>query len=228
MSQQINLIDPLLLRQRHVLGLREMLIVLAGVALLALAWAGYLAWRASATEARAAAMEARQAAAQAELDRLMAQATRPTSALLRQRIATAEGQVKARETLLAALGSTLDTSSGGFSPRLVALARSATPGIWLDGFTLAADHVELRGGARDAATLTVYLERLGRQPPFAGMKFNTLRAAAAESAAPGAAAAQPVAPAADARPALPPHLAFTLVAGKPAAGTPPKEAAHGP
>jgi len=101
MSQQINLISPLLLKKRYAFGLREMALGLGLVLAIALAWWGYLTYRADRLEKQAAQEEARQADAQQELDRLSASVTRPVSALLMERIKVAQAGVAQREALLA-------------------------------------------------------------------------------------------------------------------------------
>ncbi|MBS0312076.1 MAG: hypothetical protein JSR88_12140, partial [Proteobacteria bacterium] len=82
MSQQINLISPLLLKKRYAFGLREMGVGLGVVLAAALAWSGVLTYRANTLEKEAAQLESQQAIAQQELDQLGAAATRPASALL--------------------------------------------------------------------------------------------------------------------------------------------------
>lgn len=176
MSQQINLINPLLLKKRYAFGLREMVLG-AGFALaVALAWTGWLHTRASVVEAQAVEREARQAAAQQMLDRQAAAAARPASVLLAERVRAAEARVAERQALLDTLGGTLDATSTGFAPRMRALAHGRVEGVWLNAFTLAPDHLVLKGSALEAGLLTRYLDRLGRQAPFAGMSFAGMQA----------------------------------------------------
>jgi len=200
MSQQINLISPLLLKKRYALGLREMAIgfglVLAG----ALAWAAFLHVGAGRLDDQAAQQEALQAAAQQELDQLNAAAARPVSALLTERVEATRVQVAQREALLEAIGGTLETTATGFAPRLRALAHSHTEGVWLNGFTLAPGVVALQGSALNAGLLTTYLDRLGKQAPFSGLQFSGMTAGAATVAGEGA-------------PSLPAHIDFALHAG---------------
>ena len=181
MSQQINLISPLLLKKRYAFGLREMALglglILAGV----LAWAGVLHYQAGTLETRAAQQEARQAEAQQELDELAVTATRPASALLAARVKATQAQVAQREVLLASIGGTIEHTATGFSPRLRALAHSSTDGVWLNGFTLAQGHVALKGSALNAGLLTTYMDRLGEQAAFSGMQFSGMDAALAQS-----------------------------------------------
>jgi hypothetical protein len=192
MSQQINLISPLLLKKRYAFGLREMALGLGGVAAAALAWGGVLHYQAGVLEARAEQQEAQQTQAQQELDQLAAAATRPASALLAARVKATQAQVAQREALLASIGGTLAHAATGFSPRLRALAQGSTEGVWLNGFTLAPDQVTLKGSALNAGLLTAYLDRLGKQGAFSGMPFSGMDAALAQSAGDGQAdAAKP-------------------------------------
>lgn len=176
MSQQINLISPLLLKTRYVFGLREMGLGLGLMLVGALGWTGFLHVQAGALETRAAEQEARQADAQQELDRLNAAASRPVSALLTERVKATQAQAAQREALLESIGRTINTTSTGFAPRMRALAHSHMEGVWLNGFTLSPDYVVLKGSALNAGMLTTYMDRLGKQPPFAGMRFSGMNA----------------------------------------------------
>lgn len=206
MSQQINLVSPLLLRKRYAFGLREMGLGLGLILAGALAWSAYLYFQAGALETRAAELEARQADAQQELDRLSAEANRPVSALLTERVKATQAEVAQREVLLASISGTLDTTSTGFASRLRALAHSHTEGVWLNGFTLAPDYVALKGSALNAGLLTTYMDRLGKQAPFAGMQFSGMNAALAGPAA-GSGSKSAESPA---------HIDFALYSGSPA------------
>lgn len=176
MSQQINLVSPLLLKKRYAFGLREMALGLGLILAGALAWAGVLDYQAGAVETLATEQEKKQAVAQQALDQMAAVANRPVSALLTERVKTTQAQVAQREALLATISGTIETTSLGFAPRLRALAHSHTEGVWLNGFTLSPDHVELKGSALNAGLLTNYMDRLGTQAPFAGMQFSGMNA----------------------------------------------------
>lgn len=204
MSQQINLINPLLLKKRHAFGLREMTLGLGLVLAAALAWFGYLTYRAGTLEKQATRQEARLATAQAELDRLGTAAARPVSDLLTGRVKAAQARVAQREALLASMNRTLDRTSTGFSARLRALAQSSTEGVWLNGFTLSPDYVALDGSALTAGLVTTYMDRLGKQAAFAGMKFTGMNAERVPTAGDDS----------QARPdKLPEHIDFALYSG---------------
>jgi len=202
MSQQINLISPLLLKKRYAFGLREMGVGLGVVLAAALAWSGVLTYRANTLEKEAAQLESQQAIAQQELDQLGAAATRPASALLSGRVKAIQAQVAQREALLASMSRTIESTSTGFSSRLRALAQSSTEGVWLNGFTLSSDYVVLEGSALNAGLVTTYMDRLGKQAAFSGMKFTGMNAELAQAAGDS-----------QVRSDIPEHIDFALYAG---------------
>lgn len=202
MSQQINLISPLLLKKRYAFGLREMGVGLGVVLAAALAWSGILTYRANTLEKEAAQLESQQAIAQQELDQLGAAATRPASALLSGRVKAVQAQVAQREALLASMSRTIESTSTGFSSRLRALAQSSTEGVWLNGFTLSPDYVALEGAALNAGLVTTYMDRLGKQAAFSGMKFTGMNAELAQAAGDS-----------QVRSDIPEHIDFALYAG---------------
>jgi Tfp pilus assembly protein PilN len=168
----------------------------------ALAWGGFLHYRAGALEAQAVLLETQQAEAQQALDALGAATARPASALLAARVKTVQSQVAQREALLASVGDAVARTSTGFSPRMRALANGGTEGVWLNSFALTQDHVELKGSALNAGLLTQYIDLLGRQPAFAGMRFSGMDAALAATSGDSAAK-------------LPEHIDFALYSGGP-------------
>lgn len=203
MSQQINLINPLLLKKRYAFGLREMALGLVLFLAVALGWAGILHYQAGILEARADQKEAQQAEAQQALDQLSAAVTQPASALLAERVKAVQARVAQREVLLRLVGGTIAQASAGFSPRLRALAHSSTDGVWLNGFTLTQGHVALRGSALNAGLLTTYLDQLGKQAVFSGIPFSGVDAALAQPAGKGSADTAE----------LPEHIDFVLQSG---------------
>jgi hypothetical protein len=203
MSQQINLISPLLLKKRYAFGLREMGLVMGLILVCALAWGGYLHYQASVLEAQAEQKETLQAKAQQALDKLTIAATRPVSALLTERVKATQAQVSQREVLLGVIGGTIKSTASGFSPRLRALAHSGTEGVWLNAFTLAPGYVALKGAAMNAGLLTTYMDQLGKHPPFSGMQFSGMDAVLAKSKGDSETKTA----------ALPDHINFNLYSG---------------
>ncbi len=209
MSQQINLASPQLLKPRHALGLREMVIGLGVILAAMLAWSAYVYYQASVQEQQAEQQEALQASAQQALDELTAAALRGVSPLLTAKIKSTQAQLTQRELLLEAVRATLDQTSSGFSPRLRALAHSNIEGVWLNGLTLTPGYVEIKGSVLNAGLLTTYLDRLGKQAPFSGTTFSGMTATQITSTDNTTATDKTTT--AD---KLPDHLDFSLYAGR--------------
>lgn len=202
MSQQINLASPQLLKKRYAFGSREMAWGLGVILAAALLWAAYLYYQAGIIETRAEALATRQATAQAALDKLSAETNRSVSALLTERVKSTQEQVAQREALLASISQTMETTSTGFSARLRALALSSSEGVWLNEFTFSPGYVALKGSVLKAELLTAYMDRLGKQPPFVGLKFSGMNAALVSPGSGGQTADE-----------APDHLDFSLYAG---------------
>lgn len=206
MSQQINLANPQLLHKRHAFGLRGMAVAAAVALAGALAWSVVVDNRANRLSAQADAREAQLAKALQAIEAQQAEASRPASVLLTERVEALRTQIAQREALLASIGASLDAAPVGFAPRLRALSHSHIEGVWLNAFLLAPDAVVLQGSALQPALVTAYLDRLGRQPAFAGLRFSGLRATQPQTHPPpegGVTAAQPAA-----------RIDFELTAGK--------------
>ncbi|MBT9566998.1 MAG: hypothetical protein IV085_01735 [Thiobacillus sp.] len=211
MSQQINLANPQLLKPRYAFGLREMAIGIGAALAAMLAWSGVLYYQAGVQETQAMRLEASQADAQQALDRVTANANRAVSPLLTERIKMTQAHIQEREKLVAAINATLDQTSSGFASRLRALAHSSMDGVWLNGLTLAPDHIELKGSVLNAGLLTTYIDRLGKQAAFSGTTFSGMTAAQSTSTGkPDDASAST---------SLPDHLDFSLYAGTSPVGT---------
>ena len=88
------------------------------------------------------------------------------------------------------LGEALKSSAGGgnpvFSEYMRAFSRQIVQGLWLTGFTVTGDGLEisLSGGALDPKLLPIYIQRLGKEQIMQGKTFSTLeiKAGAGEGA----------------------------------------------
>ncbi|HEY1044072.1 MAG TPA: PilN domain-containing protein [Telluria sp.] len=212
MSQQINLFNPVFLKQRKVftaLAMAQALgVLLAGIAV--------LAWYSGRS-----------------VEQLQAQADQSTRQLesrqARLRAATAEmkpkvrsleleAQLVQRELELKALRDASDVlargaigNTRGYSDYFRALARQDTPGLWLTGVSIegAGVGISIDGRATDAALVPGYIGQLSRETALKGKAFASLEITTpTEPASPAAAAGKAVAV---------PYVEFRLLA-KPGSG----------
>lgn len=208
MTQQINLFDPSLRPARELLTLPNVLIALAGAALLVAAL-GVLGMMRSADELRNfRATDARLRQAQEQLTLFaVQQAARKPDAGLEQQLARTRQVIEAKRTILQRLQQGDFGDRQGFLAYFRGLALVAVDGLWLTGFDVAAggQALEIRGRMLNEAALPRYVEALRGQPAFAGRTFAALNVTRVEAPA----------NAGESERAGPPQMAFSL-SGTPA------------
>lgn len=211
MSQNINLYDPRLERQRDWLALHYVV----GVALVlcvAMAAAGWVA-RAPLSElnTQASAGETQLKTLREQLAVLGQQAAnRKPSPQLEQAIVAEQALLGLRGEILATLRQSLGPEAESFAAYLRGLASQTVAGLWLTGFTVNAvsGAMEIRGLTLDPALLPEYIRRLNKEAAFRGRAFAALKLDVKKPDVPASA------PAASALAQLPVHHEFMLIPAK--------------
>ena len=181
MSQQINLYNPIFLKQEKHFSARTMAQALG---VIALALAGLCAY--ALMEARGAAQTAQQRRAQltAERDALgkvVARiATQGASKALQAEVEKTEAEVRRRNATLEALGTGELGNTSGFSEFFAAFGRQATSGVWLTGFTVseAGNDLLVNGRALRADLVPAYLRALSNEEMMRGRRLVDMKLAA--------------------------------------------------
>lgn len=210
MSQQINLFNPVFLKQRKVfttLAMAQALGVLV-LGIVVLAWYGQL----SVGELR---YQAGQSAKQLELRQARLKAVtaeyapRARDASLEAQIADLEIQVSALREVGSKIRAGAFGSTEGYGSYFLAFARQDTPGLWLTGLTIdgAGIDITIEGRALDAAIVPGYISALSAERVLKGKTFGSLRITAPAGQPDPAVAANP---AGAARPLLAPYVEFQL------------------
>lgn len=175
MSQQINLYNPIFLRQQKVFSARTMLQSLAAIIVGMGVFAGYAQYQVAQLALEAASAEKRLQAEQERALRLAQQfAPKKKSADLDTGIKQAEQQVQALQQVLAQVQQGGVGSQQGFSAYFQALARQSMDGLWLTGFTVAGKQMEIAGRTLRPELLPEYLRRLGEETIMQGRTFAAL------------------------------------------------------
>lgn len=198
MSQQINLYNPALRTQAKPFSARAVAYALGAVAIGAVAISAYAFLNVRRAES-IAADSARQLIVQRErLVQAAKLAPQVRSKALEAEVARLEGDVKARQNVLAALGTGELGNTTGFSQYMAALARQALPGVWLTGFKIGegGNDFEVRGRALRPDLLPAYLKALNNEPMMRGRQVTELKLTAKSGAATAPAAGSPAPPAA--------------------------------
>lgn len=180
MSQQINLFNPVFLKQKKVFSSVAMAQALGVLLVGALAMAAFGRQHVAALEKEAASLQVQ--LAQKETRRALVNsefAPRTPSAAIAAQIVEAEARLRALGTVSEVLGRGELGRSGGYSEYFRALARQGMDGVWLTGVSVAnggAD-IGIRGRALQGTLVPGYLGRLTREPVMQGKSFSSLQIA---------------------------------------------------
>jgi hypothetical protein len=204
-SQQINLFNPIFLKQKKIftaVPMAEALaIILAGALLLN--W--YAVRSVDELEQEAAAGKAMLAKREQRLNQSRAQfAPRAKDPALAAQLASAEAELKALHDVSSVLQGGALGNTAGYAEYFRAFSRQNVNGLWLTGVSIngAGNDIGVQGRAMQATLIPNYIARLTGERVMRGKTFASLDIgrpdAAAPAAAPGAASAP--APAAAASP----------------------------
>ncbi len=177
MSQQINLLNPLLKKQRDFLSLRNMLQALGFIVIGSLLFYGYAFYVAKELTKQYDESVQRYNAEQANLARF-AQELSPqrSNEILQAEVSRLEKELDTQKELGDALKSSAGGSTPVFSEYMRAFSRQIVPGLWLTDFMVTGDGLEisLSGRALAPELLPIYIQRLGKEQIMQGKTFSTL------------------------------------------------------
>jgi len=197
-SQQINLFNPIFLKQKKYFSAVTMAQALGMVLLGSLALSGYTNYQVSRLSEEAQATSAQLAAVQAQLAKVnAAYGPRQKNVALDEELKTAEFELDMlqRVTDILKKGEIGDTR--GYSEYMRAFSRQIMPGVWLTGFSItgAGSEITLQGRTLKPELVPAYLGQLKREPALQGKSFSALEMQLPKEERPAVAAtAQPAAP----------------------------------
>jgi hypothetical protein len=186
MSQQINLFNPVFLRQKHYFSALAMLQALALIVLGVLAIYGYEARQNRVLERAAADTERHLTERRTQLVAFSKQfSDQSASKALAAELDGMEARLLERKSLLGDVRSGVGGDVQGYSRYLGALARAHVAGIWLTGLEIGGKSGDLviKGRALDGALVPAYIRALNREEPFGGRRIGELRLVAKSDAA---------------------------------------------
>lgn len=217
MSQQINLLNAALIKQKEYLTPNNLLLALGVLVLLILADYGYAQKQlATLTLQRSQAAEELKTVQEQFKQASLQHAPHGINKVLEDQIAQLEQKAKVHEQILQVIGQDSGSPEKAFSGLMRAFARQSIEGLWLTGFNIdnSADALTISGRALQPEMVPHYIARLGTEAAFQGKSFATLNmhapkaketAGAATPASPSAASAAEKAP-----PAEPDYIEFVL------------------
>lgn len=217
MSQQVNLFNPIFLKQKKYFSAVTMLqglgLILAG----AIALSFYAKHQLSELSSQLSAATQQLNGAKAQLAKVTAEyAPRQKSKSLEDEVLRAEAELKSQTRALEVVqkGGVGDTQ--GYSEYLRAFSRQIVGGLWLTGFSIdgGGKAIELKGRALQPDLVPAYINRLKNEKVMRGKTFSNLAMEQPRPETPPAAASPKSAP---------PYVEFTLASApstKPASDTP--------
>lgn len=178
MSQQINLFNPVFLKQKKAFNVVNMLQSIGIVCALQLALLGYGQFVLGKLERDAASGKQVLAAKQAELNKTMgAFIPRQRDPQLIAEIAQVEADIAALRRVETTLSQGSLGNTDGYSEYFRAFARQNVNGLWLLGVSITGAGIDMavQGRAMQAALIPGYIQRLTGEPVMNGKTFADLQ-----------------------------------------------------
>jgi hypothetical protein len=194
-SQQINLFNPIFLKQKKLFSAVTMAQGLGLILLGSLAMAGYARFQLSSLTEEAAAMSTQLKSTKAQAAQVAANyAPRQKSASIDEEITQAEAELAYQRQAVDVVQKGGLGNTTGYSEYMGAFSRQIVSGLWVTGFQIngAGNEIELRGRSLQPELVPAYISRLRQEPAMKGKSFSTLAMQVPEidlPAASGAAAA---------------------------------------
>jgi len=177
MSQQINLFNPIFMKQRKYFSLLAMLQALGLIIAVSLLFYGYAIYQVHQLELQTVENTKRYNAEQMRQGRFMAEfSPLQSNQLLQNEVQLLEKQTAEQNEIIETLKSGAIGNTVGYSEYMRAFSRELVQGLWLTGFKVSGDaaQISLSGGVLNPELLPVYIQRLGRERIMKGKTFSTL------------------------------------------------------
>jgi len=178
MSQQINLFNPIFLKQKKYFSVATMMQALGMIVLGSTLFYGYAWYQVQQLAKQTQEMTKRY---ESEQKRLVNYANefspQRSTQMLNEELQALEAQAAAQTSLLDTLRSGAIGNTQGYSEYMRAFARQSVNGLWLTGFDINGDGAQmvLQGAATGPQLLPAYIQRLSQESVMRGKSFATLR-----------------------------------------------------
>lgn len=178
MSQQINLFNPIFLKQKKYFSLVTMLQALLLIVIGSALFYGFAWYQVRELAKQAEEMSRRYESEQKRLvDYANEFSPQRAQQQLQDELKSVEAQAQAQKELLDTLRSGAIGNTQGYSEYLRAFARQSVKGLWLTGFNIDGDgtQMSLRGAVVNPQLLPEYIQRMNREPVMRGKSFASLQ-----------------------------------------------------
>jgi hypothetical protein len=178
MSQQINLFNPIFLKQKKYFSVTTMLQALGLIVLGSVLFFAYALYQVAQLSRQADEMGKRYVAEQKRLVNFTNEfSPQQSGKQLEDELKQLEAQVAAQETILNMLKSGALGNTEGYSEYMRAFARQTINGLWLTAFDIVGDgaQMSLSGAVVNPQLVPAYIQRLGKEKVMHGKTFSTLQ-----------------------------------------------------
>jgi hypothetical protein len=178
MSQQINLFNPIFMKQRKYFSLLAMLQALGMIIAGSLAFYGFAIYQVNQLNKQLEENTKRYNAEQQRLANYVSEFSPQMSGqLLQNEVQRLEKEVAVESEIIDTLKSGAVGNTIGYSEYMRAFARQAVQGLWLTGFKVTGDaaQISLSGGVVSPELLPIYIQRLGKERIMRGKTFSALK-----------------------------------------------------
>jgi hypothetical protein len=187
MSQQINLFNPIFLKQKKILSAVNMVDMLAVLLVGAAVFYAYASIETLNLDRQSAETAKQYYQSKVQLAQTSAQyAPKTIDASLEAEVNNLQAQFNARKATLDNLSIGLLTNDTSYSEYLRALARQSLAGLWLTGFRVGngGAEMEITGRALQPELVPSYIHRLNQERAMHGRAFDSLSMTQREGALP--------------------------------------------
>ncbi len=177
MSQQVNLFNPIFMKQRKYFSLLTMLQSLALIVLGSFLFYGYARYQVSTLEQQAIKNNERYMADRVRVEKFRSEfSPEQTNRALQDEIQLLEKKFTEQSVLVSTLQTGVIGNTMGYSQYMKAFSRQVVPGLWLTGFELTGDgaQINLQGAVVDGKLLPNFISRLSHEKSMQGKTFATL------------------------------------------------------
>ncbi len=198
MSQQINLFNPVFLKQKKIFSAVNMLDALAVLIVGVAAFYAYASIETLALDRQAVETSRQYNLSKVRLAQAAATyAPKKADATLEAEVNNLQAQSSARKATLENLGVGVAAEDTSYAEYMRALARQSLAGLWLTGFRVAKGgaEIEINGGALRPDLVPSYIHRLDQERALQGRAFDSLSMTQREVALPAQASRPAGAPA---------------------------------
>lgn len=177
MSQQINLFNPIFLKQKKYFSATTMAQALGLILLGCVLLSAVMSYQVAMLSKEAESTSAQLSAQQAQLNQITAvSASRQKSKSLEDEVLKAEAEIKSLQQVFDIVQKGDFGNTKGYAEYMRAFARQAVNGVWLTGFSIqgAGNEIGLQGRALQAGMVPTYISRLKREQVLQGKSFAAL------------------------------------------------------